>query len=114
VLEQATVNLGRLLAAVNELERATEVLLGRTSAQAQALLARAHYLAGRRAAARVIAEAQGDDADSLTLLATIALDEGQRERAVALAERALRVDPHSAAARRVLERVRCAAPAPPR
>jgi tetratricopeptide (TPR) repeat protein len=109
VLEQATVNLGRLLAAVHELDRASEVLLGRASAQAQALLARVHYLAGRRAAARAVAEAQlrrGDDADTLTLLATMALDEGQRERAVSLAERALRVDPYGVAARQVLERVR--------
>jgi hypothetical protein len=110
VLERAQLHLGRLLAEVGQLDRAAEVLVGHESAGAQRLLARVHYLAGRRAAARLVAGAlaarEPDDADNLNLLALLALDEGEWEKAIAWARRALRADPYNRQTRLILERLK--------
>jgi hypothetical protein len=111
----ALTHLGRLLAELGELERAAEVLVTIPAPAARGLLARVHYLAGRREQARALARAllaeHPGEVNSLNLLALIALDEGQHQQALDLLRRALESDPFDVAARRSLLRLRAEAAA---
>ena len=106
----ALVHLGRLLAEVGKLARAEEVLQPLGLAAARGLLARVHYLAGRREQARGMALAllqeQPGEVNSLDLLALIALDSGDQQQALELLRKALQSDPFDITARRILLRLR--------
>jgi hypothetical protein len=106
--ERALYHLARLVAAAGEPATAGWLLRGEGlgSHQARSLRCRVLYLEGKPAEAerlaRELIERHGDNVDDLLLLARLALDRGERRRAVDLTGRALEVDPHSRQARRLL------------
>jgi len=103
---RATLHLGRLLAFLGLHDRAAEVLGPSTDPEARALLARSHFLAGRTAEARTLAETLlGEslaEVSSIDLLALIAAEQGQSAEAIRHLRQSLGIAPHDRLAQELL------------
>lgn len=110
LLEAARLHLATLELVLREDTQAERVLSSMGSDEAEALLARARFVAGDVEAARAMAERQlarrRDDVRSLTLLSQIALNQGDLLGGLTLAQRALGIDPFDVEAASILGRLR--------
>ena len=109
VTNRAALHLATLLAEVGALAQARRVLRPQSDSAAQALMARVHFLAGDVAAAERVSqrllEQDPRDVDSLDLLALIAHEQDDQQKAISLAQRSLQIDPFGRRPRQLLERI---------
>jgi hypothetical protein len=106
LLTAARLHLATLNIAVGATAQAEAALAGMSEPEAEALKARCRFVAGDLEAARAIAARQlardRDDVRSLSLLARVALEQGELRQSAAFVRRALHIDPFDGEASRLL------------
>jgi tetratricopeptide (TPR) repeat protein len=107
--DQARLHLARLLAEVGATVQAEELLAALSGTAAASLRARVAYWAGDSTRAETLAKAllasQPNEVESLCLLALLAREHGERQRALVLVQRALEVDPFHPLALQILDQI---------
>ena len=106
LLTAARLHLATLNIALGETAQAEAALAGMFEPEAEALKARCRFVAGDLESARAIATRQlardEDDVHSLSLLARVALEQGELRQSAAFVRRALHIDPFDGEASRLL------------
>jgi tetratricopeptide (TPR) repeat protein len=106
LLSAARLHLATLNITLGATAQAEAALAGMSEAEAEALKARCRFAAGDLESARAIAARQlardEDDVHSLSLLARVALEQGELRQSAAFVRRALHIDPFDGEASRLL------------